>query len=112
MALLQKMKDPGTLTAGTAVKIATENGGVALNWKIGKIEKGFLADLIFIDLKKSCMVPMHDIVSNIVYALTSSCVDTVIIDGRMIMENRKILTVNEGEIIEKAQEHAFDVVNR
>ena len=112
MALLQKMKDPGALTAGTAIKIATENGGVALNWKIGKIEKGFLADLIFIDLKKSCMIPMHDIVSNIVYALNSFCVDTVIIDGRVIMENRKILTVNEGEIIEKAQEHAFDVVNR
>lgn len=112
MALLQKMNEPGTMSAGTAVKIATENGGTALSWKIGRIEKGFLADVIFIDLKKAFMVPMHNLVSNVVYAMNSSAVDTVIIDGKVVMENRKLVTVDEHTIIEKAREHAFDAVTR
>lgn len=112
MALLQKLKDPTCMTATTAVKIATENGGTTLNLKTGRIEKGFLADLIFIDLKKVSMNPRHDLVSNVVYSLNSSAVDTVIVDGKIIMRNRKILTIDEEDIIEKARKHAFDVVNR
>jgi 5-methylthioadenosine/S-adenosylhomocysteine deaminase len=112
MALLQKLKDPDSLRAGVAIEIATENGGIALNWKVGKVEKGFLADVIFVNLKESFMVPKHDIVSNVVYSMNSSAVDTVIIDGRIVMENREILTLNEGEVIEKAGDHAFDLINR
>ena len=112
MALLQKMKNPQGLNADTAVKIATENGGKALNVNTGKIEKGFLADLILIDLKKAFMVPRHDLLSNVVYSMNSSAVDTVIIDGEIVMKNRKILTVDEDRIIEKAQAHAFDLMNR
>ena len=112
MALLQKMKNPQGLNADTAVKIATENGGTALNVNTGKIEKGFLADLILIDLKKAFMVPRHDLLSNVVYSMNSSAVDTVIIDGEIVMKNRKILTVDEDKIIEKAQAHAFDLMNR
>lgn len=112
MTLLQKMRDPAAMKADTAVKIATENGGAALNLKIGKIEKGFLADLIFVDLKKGFMVPRHDLVSNVVYSMNSSAVDTVLIDGKVVMEKGNMLTVDEDEIIEKAREHAFDVVNR
>lgn len=112
MALLQKLKDPTAMTAPTAVKIATENGGATLDVKTGRIKKGFLADLIFIDLKKVSMNPRHDLVSNLVYSVNSSAVDTVIVDGEVIMRNRNIITLDEGDIIEKAQEHAFDVVNR
>lgn len=112
MALLQTLKNPGAIKADTALKVATENGGITLNWKIGKIEKGFLADLIFIDVKKCFLIPRHNLISNVVYSMNSSAVDTVIIEGKIVMENREILTVNEDEIIEKAREHAFDVVNR
>lgn len=112
MALLQKTNDPQAMNAGTAVKIATENGGIALNLKTGKIEKGFLADLIFIDLKKAFMVPRHDLISNVVYSMNSSAVDTVIIDGKIVMENGQILTIKEEEVIEKAREHAYDLVRR
>ena len=112
MALLQKLKNPQGLNADTAVKIATENGGTALNVNTGRIEKGFLADLILIDLKKVFMVPRHDLLSNVVYSMNSSAVDTVMIDGEIVMKNRKILTVDEDKIIEKAQEHAFDLMNR
>jgi 5-methylthioadenosine/S-adenosylhomocysteine deaminase len=112
MVLLQKAHNSQAMKADTAVKIATENGGNALNWKTGKIEEGFLADLIFIDLKKVSIVPRHNLVSNIVYSMNSSAVDTVIIDGKVIMENGTILTVDEEKIMEKAQEKAFDLVNR
>jgi 5-methylthioadenosine/S-adenosylhomocysteine deaminase len=50
--------------------------------------------------------------SNVVYAANSSAVDTVIIDGRVVMENRVMRTLREEEIIEKAREHAYDLVNR
>ena len=112
MALLQKLHDPSAMTSGTAVKIATENGGSALKWNAGRIEKGFLADIILVDLKKACMTPGHDVLSNVVYAANSSAVDTVIIDGRIVMENGVLKTLHEEEIIEKAQEHAYDLVNR
>ncbi len=112
MALLQKVKNPKSLKVDTAVKIATENGGTALNWKIGRIEKGFLADVIFIDLKKGFMVPQHNLVSNVVYSMNASAVDTVIVDGKVIMKDRKILTVDEEDSLKKAQKHAFDMVNR
>jgi 5-methylthioadenosine/S-adenosylhomocysteine deaminase len=112
MVLLQKVNNSQAMKADTAVAIATENGGIALNWKTGKIEEGFLADLIFIDLKKVSMVPQHNLVSNIVYSMNSSAVDTVIIDGKVVMENGTILTIDEEKIVEKAQEKAFDLVNR
>jgi 5-methylthioadenosine/S-adenosylhomocysteine deaminase len=112
MALLQKEKNAEAMRADTAVKIATEHGGTALGWNIGKIEKGFLADLIFIDLKKSCMVPSHNLVSNVVYSMNSAAVDTVMVDGSIIMEKGRILTLDEQDILNKAQQRAFDVVNR
>jgi len=112
MALLQKIENPGAMNAETAVKIATDNGGYTLHWNIGKIEKGFLADVVFIDLKNVSMVPRHNLISNIVYSMNSSAVNTVIINGTVIMEDRKILTVDEGNVIEKARGHAYDLVNR
>lgn len=112
MALLQKLHDPSAMTSGTAVKIATENGGTALKWKVGRIEEGFLADIILVDLRKPCMTPRHDMLSNVVYAANSSAVDTVIIDGRVVMENGVLKTLQEEEVIEKAREHAYDLVNR
>ena len=68
--------------------------------------------MIFIDLKKVSLVPRHNLVSNIVYSMNSSAVDTVIIDGKVIMENGTILTIDEEKIVEKAHEKAFDLVNR
>ncbi|MBU7014198.1 MAG: amidohydrolase [Theionarchaea archaeon] len=112
MTLLQKLNDPSAMTSRAAVKIATENGGTALKWKIGRIEEGFLADIILIDLRNPCMTPRHDVLSNVVYAANSSAVDTVIIDGEVIMENRVLKTLHEEDIVEKAREHAYDLVNR
>ncbi|MBU7031794.1 MAG: amidohydrolase, partial [Theionarchaea archaeon] len=112
MTLLQKLKDPTALCADSALHIATENGGAALGWKTGKIAEAYHADLIFIDLKHYSMVPPSDLLSNSVYSMNSSAVDTVIIDGKVVMHGGKILTLDEEDVLEKAREHAHDLLNR
>jgi cytosine/adenosine deaminase-related metal-dependent hydrolase len=74
--------------------------------------EGYCADLILIDLKHHSMVPPTDLVSNSVYSMNSSAVDTAIIDGTIIMQGRKILAPDEEDILEKAQAHAHDLLNR
>jgi 5-methylthioadenosine/S-adenosylhomocysteine deaminase len=112
MTLLQKMGDPSGLCADSALTIATENGGKALGWNTGKIAPGYCADMIFIDLNHFSMTPRHNFLSNVVYSLNASAVDTVIIHGNMVMKKGKILTLNEEDILEKAQAHAYDLLNR
>jgi 5-methylthioadenosine/S-adenosylhomocysteine deaminase len=112
MALIHKLKDPKNLKAEESLKIATENGGKALNLKIGKIEEGYLADMIFIDLKAASLNPKHNLISNIVYSMDTDAIKDVMIDGRFVMQNRKILTLDEEKIIEKTDKIAKDLVNR
>lgn len=112
MALVHKLKDPKNLDANESLKIATENGGKALNLKIGKIEEGYLADLIFIDLKSASLNPEHNLISNVVYSMDTESIKDVMIDGKFVMQNRKILTLDEEKIIEKTDKIAKDLVNR
>jgi len=112
MTLLQKMKDPTAFNAGSALTIATEHGGRALQWKTGKIAPGYRADVIFIDLNHFSMIPGHNLLSNVVYSLNSSAVDTVIIDGKIIMQKGEILTLDEEAVREKVRAHAYDLLNR
>lgn len=105
-SLLQKIKfmDPTLLKAKEVYEMATLNGGKALGLNIGLIKEGYLADLILVNLKKTGFVPNHNLISNKVYSVNGDCVDTVICDGKILMENRKVN--NEDEILEKAQETA------
>ena len=111
-SILHKLKsmDP-TLTPGNeAFEMATINGAKAFGLNTGIIEEGKLADLLLIDLKKPFMVPLHNLISNIVFAANGSCVDTTICDGKILMQNRKVK--GEEEILEKAAETAKDLVSR
>lgn len=89
--------------ATTCLLMATINGAKALglDQQIGSIKEGKKADLIILDLKQPSMQPMNNILSSLVYSANGSEVETVIIDGQLIMENRKVLTLNEEEIYEK-----------
>ena len=66
-----------------------------------KIEVGGVGDLVLIDIKKPHLTPMLNPVSDIVYSMKSSDVDTVIIDGKIVMKDKKIKGVNEEELYEK-----------
>jgi 5-methylthioadenosine/S-adenosylhomocysteine deaminase len=80
---------------------ATIKGAEAFGIQAGAIAEGRLADAILVDLCQPSMVPRHHLISNIVYAADTACIDTLICDGRLLMHNRII--PGEQEIIEAAQ---------
>jgi len=108
-AKLQKITrmDPRVLPAEQAVEMATIGGARAihLDKQIGSLENGKKADLILVDTRAPHATPMYNIYSELVYALKASDVKTVVIDGRVVMDNRRMLTLNEAEILAKAEEY-------
>lgn len=88
-ALLAKSAgNPELLPASTVMQWACENGASAFGLKAGKIEEGYLADALLLDLENVRMKPANDIVSSWVYAADSSCIAAVICDGKFIYENK------------------------
>jgi len=75
----------------------------------GSIKSGMKADIILIDLNKPHLTPMYNPYSHLVYAVNGSDVDTVIINGKIIMKNRQLLTINEAAVIEKVKEIARSI---
>jgi len=114
--LLHKVSslNPLAITAEKVLEMATIDGAKALGLEseIGSIEIGKKADIVLIDLKSFNMVPLNRIVSQLVYCGKSFNVDTVIIDGKIVMEKRVLKTINEAEAIEKAQLMADELVER
>lgn len=112
-AKLQKAikMDPQALGARAAVEMATIEGARALHMEkeIGSVEAGKKADLILIGLDAPNAVPMYEVYAQIVYALKASDVETVVIGGRPVMRDRKVLTVKESEVIAKAREYGKKV---
>ena len=106
--------DAVSVPALTAIEMATINGATALGWndEIGSIEVGKKADIILIDLNKPHLYPRHNIVSSIAYSAQGSDVDTVIIDGKVIMENRIIKTLDVEKIMFMAEKCAKDLISR
>src|SRR5881296_4423419 len=107
-AKLQKITkmDPRALGAKAVVEMATIEGARALHMEkeIGSLETGKKADIIVIGLDAPNAVPMYDVYSQLAYALKGSDVETVIIGGRVVMRDRKLLTVDEPAVIAKAKE--------
>ncbi|MGI6361891.1 MAG: amidohydrolase [Bacillota bacterium] len=100
-ALLAKVAtaDSTVLPAGEALKMATVNGAKALGYpNLGQLKEGMLADLILIDLDGPHLQPPTDPVSNLVYAASGSDVNSVIINGKLVMKKRELLTVDEEKI--------------
>lgn len=107
-ALLHKVSsmDPTVMPAETALEMATVNGAKALglDQQIGQLKPGMAADIILVNFDAPHLYPKHDIYAHLVYAAHSADVDTVIIDGELVMQGRKILTLNEAEILDKVME--------
>jgi 5-methylthioadenosine/S-adenosylhomocysteine deaminase len=105
-ALLQKVAagDPSVISAADAFRMATENGGKACRIDAGTLDPGRLADLVLVDLGRAHLQPVHDIVNSLVYCAKGSDVDTVVIDGQVVMQGRRLVTMDEGEILDLARE--------
>lgn len=105
-ALLQKnfYWDASVISAQRILDFATINGAKALGLNSGSIEKGKLADIVIADLKSPNLVPYHDYVSNLVYAMNPANICDVIVNGEFVMKDRKIITFDEEKIIENVLE--------
>lgn len=86
--------DPTVLNTSDTLKLATYNGKHIFNMNIGDVAEGYKADLILIDLRKPHLYPDIDTVSNLVYSAQGSDVDTVIVDGKILMEKRELKTID------------------
>jgi 5-methylthioadenosine/S-adenosylhomocysteine deaminase len=113
-ALLHKVthRDPTTLPADEVLSMATRGGAAALglDGKIGQIKPGMKADLILLDMHQPHLTPLHHVVSQIVYSARASDVRTVIVNGRIVLREGKLLTIDEeavmGECSRRAEELA------
>lgn len=106
-ALLGKAHDldPTALPAWSVLEMATINGARALGLEkeIGSLEAGKKADLVLVDLRKPHLTPLHNVASHLVYSVTGGDIDTVIVDGKILMRGRRVLTLDEYRVLEGAQ---------
>ena len=98
-------KNPTVLDARTALLMATRWGAevLGLGNKVGSLEKGKIADIISINLTKPHLTPLYDVYSHIVYTTMASDVDMVMVNGRMVVSEGKLISADEAEILYKAQ---------
>jgi len=109
-----RLLDPRVLPAETVLEMATLNGARATLWgdMLGSIQAGKLADLIVVNQRGPHLVPVRNPVSNLVYAANGSDVDTVIIDGKIIMQDREVKTIDEEGVVKMAQEVGIRIDER
>ena len=110
LAKIHKM-DPLALNAKAVVEMATIDGARAVHKEkeIGSLEAGKKADLILISLNEPNAVPMYEVYAQIAYSLKGSDVETVVIGGKVVMRDRRLLTIDEPKVLEKAREYGTSV---
>jgi 5-methylthioadenosine/S-adenosylhomocysteine deaminase len=115
-SLLQKVTtmDPTVLNAEEVFKMATINGArsLGLEDQIGSIEVGKKADIALIDARSPQLTPFRNPISHIVYSANGGNVDTVICNGEILMQNRKLLTIDENRILEAAQNASEELLSK
>lgn len=101
--------DPLTMPAETVLEMATINGAkaVGLDHEIGSLEKGKKADFVILNFEnKLHTTPNPNPISTLVYTATGGEVETVVIDGELVVEKGKLLSMDEDEILKEARHHA------
>ena len=100
-------KDATVISAREALEMATIRGARAihLDKEIGSLEPGKRADLIIVDMSSAHQTPVYNVYSQLAYATKASDVETVIVNGRLVMQNRRVLTIDERSVRLKANEY-------
>ncbi len=111
-ALLQKHAtgDAAALTAREAFAMATEAGADALRINAGRLDPGRRADLVIVDLDRPYLAPGHDLVADLVYAGRPDCVESVIVDGKVVLRDRR--HPDQASILAEARAAARDLLER
>ena len=97
--------DPTAISAPEALEMATLGGAAALGrrQRLGSVEAGKLADLIIVDVSRPRQQPLFDPVAQIVYTTRGDDVETTIVNGRILMRDRKVLTLDEAVVLREAR---------
>jgi len=105
--------DPTVLDAFTVLKMATLSGAKALGMadRIGSLEVGKKGDVIVVDIHKPHLTPMYNPYSHLVYAAKGSDVSHSLINGKLVMEDRKLLTLDLREVLRHAEEMSKKVLS-
>lgn len=111
-AFLAKMEgEPSQLPAPVCLDMATINGAKALGLEnVGALRPGFAADIAIIDTSGAHWVPPHDPCANLIYSGNSRDVETLLIDGELVMEGGVLRTVDEERILKEARERGIALV--
>ncbi|XP_057486380.1 uncharacterized protein LOC130772511 isoform X2 [Actinidia eriantha] len=106
--------DPTALPAETILKMATVNGAESVLWdnEIGSLETGKKADIVVVNPLSWPMIPVHDSISSLIYSMRSENIVSVMCNGCWIMKDRKILTVDEGEVITMAKQASSHLLKK
>jgi 5-methylthioadenosine/S-adenosylhomocysteine deaminase len=106
-SLLHKLQtnDPRVVGARIVLAMATIGGARALGMerRIGSLEPGKRADLIIVSMSSARQTPMYDAISHLVYTTRGSDVQTTVVNGKVLMRNRRVLTLDEAAILKEAR---------
>ncbi len=112
-AKLEKVErlDPTLMSARTVLRMATCQGArvLGMDGQVGRLEKGMKADVIVLNLNKPHLTPLYNAHSQLVYAASGADVETTVINGRIVMKNRRILTFDENEAMSRVSAIALRV---
>ncbi len=103
----QRFHDPSVLPPGKALEMATIDGArvLGLDHITGSLEVGKKADLLLINMEQPHLKPLWMIPQRVVYQVTGHDVDTVLVDGKILMEDRKVKSVNEKKVLRDENEN-------
>lgn len=111
---LQKLDrfDPAVIDAHKILQMATLNGAkiLGIDQQVGKIEVGKQADLILVNVNQPHLVPHHDMASLLVYSAFGQDVETTIVNGKILMKNRELLTIDEERLLYEVQQRSKRIV--
>ena len=98
-------RDPTVLQARAVFRLATREGArsLGLGDRVGSIEQGKLADVVLVDGTGPEAVPLHDVYSQLVYALKGGSVRTVVVGGRVVLRDRQSTTLDTAEVLARAR---------
>jgi 5-methylthioadenosine/S-adenosylhomocysteine deaminase len=106
-ALLQKLHtgDPRALSAAEALEMATRDGAraIGLEREIGSLEPGKRADLVLVSMRGARQTPMYDPISHLVYVSRGDDVRTTVVNGRVLMRDRRVLSLDEEAVLNEAR---------
>jgi 5-methylthioadenosine/S-adenosylhomocysteine deaminase len=104
--------DSNVINARQVLTMATANGARALGFdKCGMIKTGMKADIILVDTESLNMTPFHDPVSALVYSVRATDVDTVMVNGEILMKDKQLLTIDEEKVKYEAAGSAARLYN-